>query len=336
MQAVPDRSLQGNSEPAEHLDAAQALYLLIDPLAGEPAWIADAVAADEQDASALQRQRAKAWQREVFGIALDDAVNLGPSMHPYLVALEGVQDPWLSATAELGVAEFNECQEPRAVGQGSAAHRIGGWLQSGHDPAALALTLGALLRLNAAARSPYKYLRLADRRVLALVHAVVGEPALSAALGGIERWVYLDCLGRYAKVKGSGKEPQALQINAEQWQLLALGHRVHPTIAQWLMHRRQQQAGQTEPPPRVEDVLRRALDAVQSAAHGARRWPHRFAAEPDHIAWAVLVMLHPQFDQRTDVAALLQHDRSSSEPAAPLHAISPSIALLLRTPATTP
>lgn len=148
--AAPSELLAALTSSLSQQLADGPAYLLIDPLLGDVAPPIDARA-----------------RHSVPG----DALRLPAGQLPYLVELKSTQDPLLAQSIGWAVEEHL-----KACFNGSGAYRIGGWLQP-HAPngaSALAHRLGALLVAHGEPQKG-RYLRLADRRVLALLHQ--GHPA---------------------------------------------------------------------------------------------------------------------------------------------------------------
>ncbi|MEJ7807255.1 MAG: hypothetical protein WKG03_15185, partial [Telluria sp.] len=70
------------------IDQPLAIYLLVDPMLGEP--LPGTPPAEGAD---FELVRAAAWHRDVATIALHASVGLAPWLHPYLVSIRGLDDP---------------------------------------------------------------------------------------------------------------------------------------------------------------------------------------------------------------------------------------------------
>lgn len=136
------------------LDPVTPVFVLIDPMVGEPLLLdlADGYWGDPQT------QREAAWQRQVERIALSPRVPLALHQHPYLVQLQGIDDPLLELTLDLAHAEQSDAMKDGLDGEGTAAHRIGGWLQSSMHPDQLAKQMAEMFRVSTEAHTKATYL----------------------------------------------------------------------------------------------------------------------------------------------------------------------------------
>lgn len=302
------------------LDSAVPVYVLVDPIVGEP--LPGEVSAATLDAVTAQREAN--WQRSVIPVTLDEGVPLPPLQHPYLVALRGADDPLLETTLELAQRERAAAQSDGLDGTGAAVHRIGGWLQCAHQPAVLSARLGALMRVNTRARTAARYLRLADRRVLALLTHVAGIARTAAQLGPIARWTYLDAQGRVESLERTSETPDTLPLDAPEWQLMEQGDLVHRSMAQWIGELERNRAGDI-PNGSAQSLFARVWPAVSHANNAAQRWPHRFQDLTDRSVWAALHLLEPKLGDGRLVCDLLDPPGSESTPAEPLRNLQAEI-----------
>jgi hypothetical protein len=106
---------------------------------------------------------------------------------PYLVRLDGAEDPLLPRSVEWAMQEHLT-----ACARGAGVYRIGGWLQchnadeEAHDGPVLARQLNRIIRRKG---SPA---RLWDRRVLHLLRTAGTGIDWAGAVHGIRGWHYLD------------------------------------------------------------------------------------------------------------------------------------------------
>lgn len=222
-----------------------ALYLLIDPLLGDP--VLPAPLEEGLPDQAINSARADAWQRPTFTLRLPPGLPIDTALAPYLVELSHVNDPWLDASVQWAIQETVQTwstEETSAI-----PHRVGGWLQSAAGGSALAEHLTQLLRLRTQQPTQARYLRLADRRVLGLATHVLGEPAMAASLPLVQHWHWLDAHAAWVSLKGQGPTAhagdQALQAPArplpvfdvQQWKIMSQGPSIHLQIAQSIAHR---------------------------------------------------------------------------------------------------
>jgi len=157
------------SDLSASMDVALPIFVLVDPMLGEPLY---RVAEVGEGTTAT---REAGWQRNITPVQLDPSVSLPPHQHPYLVALSGPDDPLLAETMELAQEERLEAQKNGLDGDGGGAHRIGGWIQSSLHADQLAERLSSMFRVNTTAFTKARYMRQVDRRVLSLLRHVVGD-----------------------------------------------------------------------------------------------------------------------------------------------------------------
>lgn len=272
-------------------------YLLVDPMLGDPAP-GGAEGATTTPAQ-LQAERERAWQRPVHTISLHDTIALSAERHPYLVSMDGPDDPWLDHTWEIAKREQADWQSGGLAGTGLAAHRIGGWLQSSLPPSQVALSLSHLMRLRTQAKTNARYLRLADRRVLQWLRLTLGDARLSGAMAGISAWLYLDPLARLSMIRSAEAPAISLHFHAAEWQTFLEGDRLHRIVAAWLGE--MSQAGQAAHHD-LSAIYQAAQSASRRATSAAQRWPEHFPSERDAITWAALTWVHPEHLALSDTA----------------------------------
>jgi hypothetical protein len=285
---LPTADLRGR------FDAALPVWLLIDPMLGEPCGI-EVDAGDSAAAASTARERV--WQRAVTVIELPSVIALPMRMHPYLVALQGAADPWIEESLDIAEQEHAAARAGGLAGHGRAAHRVGGWLQSASSSQALATSLCAAASLRTAARTSARYLRIADRRTLDWLVCIAGAQRMARAVPTVTTWTWLDACASVASIGGADSAvDEALYLSAEHWLRFELAHLVHPTFARWQGEKRK--LGYD-----VEGTASEALQlcerAVQQARTAARAMPGMFTQDDDLIAWAALALLHPGFDTDT-------------------------------------
>ncbi len=290
------------------MDRLTPLFVLIDPMVGEPL---PGLGAPEPGAD-MNLLRKQLWQREIVEIALPTVIALPPHLHPYLVQLHGPDDPLLSLTLDLANDERAAAQAGGLDGEGRAAHRIGGWLQSSMRPEELAAIVATMCRLDTDAYTKATYLRLGDRRVLDLLCHVVDDSRVASQFGRLQSWDYLDPAGRLRRLRSPCEQAAPLRLSAGEWQRLERGALLHRTVAQWLGEIAQ-----------TDGVLPEALyaaaeSAVNHAASAARVWPHRFKTAGDEVAWAVLSLLNPTLPHSHAVLRLLADSGSEDDPPEPM------------------
>jgi hypothetical protein len=318
---LPIRTSDDVSNPALSADAAIVrdsfdplvpIFVLVDPMLGDPLPCDDS----QQDTNQQSRREAL-WQRKVESIALHPRTPLSLHQHPYLVSLHGRDDPLLEITLKLAHAERAEALAGGLDGDGGGAHRIGGWLQSCLSSAQLAAVLSAMFRVNTTAPTKATYLRLADRRVLALLREVAGDVRVAGQFGRLQRWIYLDVHGRLSMLQSDNEEAPPLCLNENEWSCMEQGEALNRTLAQWLSEAMlaDDQTVLRQPPHVLYTAARHALTAALSAS---RTWPHRFSRLTDHATWASLHLLHPELSSSQAVRNLMQRPGTSEEPPEPV------------------
>ncbi|MCY1231450.1 hypothetical protein D3C86_1131770 [compost metagenome] len=249
--------------------ASRPIYLLIDPLLG--------------DVQGLDDERPKhPIDGEPFGVP--------PHLSPYLIELEDRHDPLLDVSLTMAVREHLV-----ACTAGSGAFRIGAWLQThGSRGEILAKQLGRLFRARAAPGAK-RYLRLADRRVLALLHRMPdarSHPPMMAidwreTLKGIAEWVYLDMNFDLQSLQGDPGDPRprALKLHASHWTLPQQAEAINRTLMAW------QQLSYPLPD-----------DAAIQAAHKVANALHRGIADSqDQAAYAVEALCYRAFENWSEL-----------------------------------
>ncbi|MCW7537003.1 DUF4123 domain-containing protein [Aquabacterium sp. A7-Y] len=308
-------------------DPMTPIFVLIDPLLGEPL----PSAGEHNTTTDWQREREKLWSRPIAAVELARHVKLAPGLHPYLVELQGPDDPWLATTLELAQAERDQVLSGGLDGEGAAAHRIGAWLQSALQIDRLAAQLSPLMRVNTEAPTRATYLRLADRRVMALLRHVVGDAKVAAQFGRLHSWAYLDLQGRLIVLRSAGEETQSLRLSSSEWAVMNEGEAIARTLAQWLGEvARRAQGGAQEPAAEVArlsaaELYGSARQALAQAEAAARRWPHRFNRLQDRTVWAALSLLYPERLQTAAIVDLMQQTGSAEDPPEPVRYLHTAI-----------
>lgn len=300
--------------------------MLIDPLLGEPLPVEQG---DMGDAAALAQARERTWLRPIHIVKLASGIDLPLHQHPYLVELQGPNDPTLTESLEIAAEELSQSQSGGLASSGSAPHRIGGWLQSSLSATELTKALSAMMRVSTQAFTTARYQRLADRRAMDWLRQVAGDERVAAQLGCIQSWSYLDPCGRLAQLRSSGEVATPLRLTQTEWAAFMKGALLHPTVARWLGERAG--SSDTTSTPDTRDCYRRASAALERAEAAARRWPPRFPRPSDRVAWAALVLLHPDIEQCAEVVAALTLPIAAGDPPEPietLDALSPMLSAM--------
>jgi hypothetical protein len=287
------------------VDPVTPLFVLIDPMVGEPMPGIGSPA----PGSDPTEHRAGSWQREVVPVVLSKSIALPAHQHPYLIQLRGTEDPLLELTFELAAGEQEAAQAGGLDGNGRAAHRIGGWLQSSMRGSELGELISRMCRVNTEAATTATYLRLADRRVLDLLRHVVGDERVAGQLGRVQRWSYLNASGDLCQLRSPSEHSELVCISEAEWRRMERGEMLHRIIAHYLGEPVLREAAIVPPTYlAAETALVRSKDA-------ARRWPHRFDGDIDSAVWAALTLWRPSMSDVAAVKKLLDHPGSTEEPA---------------------
>lgn len=291
------------------LDGETPVYLLIDPLGGEPLDIERHL----EDGSDVQAARSIGWDRPVTPVILHTSVPLPAYQHPYLVTLSSKDDELLAITLGLAEAEQNAATGDGLSGTGAAHHRIAGWLQSPFRADQLAARLSELMRLRLHAPTDLTYLRLADRRTLGLLRHVLGAGRLETYLPAIERWCYLDVTGDLVRLAPGAARYASLVLTRKQWDTMTLAEAINRTVAKWIGER-----GRCSANVAVSDLYARTIQAILDARPLAGRFPHRFVSAADLSTWCALTLDIPSLPVLPEVLALLAQQGSEDDPAEPV------------------
>lgn len=243
--------------PRQLMAGGMGLYLLVDPMLGDPVLCEPA----DQGLTleALNALRATAWDRPTHALSLPAALALDAAQAPYLVELQGANDPWFATSVHWAVEEA--VQSWLAEPDQATPHRVGGWLQSAAFGPELADALTGCLRLSTQAHTTARYLRLADRRVLSLAVHVLGESSVARRLPPVQHWHWLDAHAAWRSVsarpghtpeddhatppKTPSRQPLATFTSA-QWSQMTQGEAVHTHMTRLI---RQRLTHHETPPP---------------------------------------------------------------------------------------
>lgn len=295
------------------LDVGLPIFVLVDPLAGEPVPLVDVDATSSPDQLAMAR--AHGWGRSTFCVHLDDrAIPIGAVRKPYLVELSGVNDPWLQKTLRMAADERGASHGGEAGNPGRTTHRIGGWLQGHRTPPELAQELAIAMLLRVTTRVPARYLRLADRRVLDWVRHIVGDERVRAALPAGLQWHYLASSGDLATVGGRDAGPASpLTFAPDEWKRLQAGPAHHATAARWYGTHYEGVREHKDSPPVADVSWARIEKAVIDAERAASRHPARIRGVNDISAWAALALRHPEDAIESTIQSLNELTGSSED-----------------------
>lgn len=316
------RELQGLFDPA------YPIFVLIDPMLGEP--LPGIIIVENADGA--HRSREAGWQRYITPIVLSRRVSMSPHLHPYLVQLIGSDDPLLAISLRLAHVERAQSQADGLDGEGGSAHRIGGWLHTSMHPDALALRIASMCDARAAGATNASYLRLVDRRTLGLLSQMPGADWLGNQFGRLRSWTFLDPTGQLATLQSSSEEPTGNRLTGENWRILKRAEVVNRALAQWL--------GELERNNRVPQLstpeqYARFQVADSQAQIAANQWPHRFTGMHDLTTWAALSVLFPNLAASTAVRELMEDRGTPDQPAELMRYFHKQIGTVTRNAATT-
>lgn len=263
-------------------------YLLVDPMLGEP--FPELSFTESANAQTLLNSRTQCWQRATHLVPLNRKIDLHLHQHPYLVAMNGPEDPLLEFSYEQAMQEWSEATSGGLAGSGRAIHRIGGWIQSSQTPQELCDQLARLLCVNTRAPTTARYLRLADRRALDCLLTTVGDARLSAAMGRIASWLYLDGLGNLIRIQNNDTPHSTLALGVDEWQRFINGSKLHPVVAMWVGEMNLQKRAIESDSTTIYVQAQRGIERAQQAAS---KRPELFRTTKDIEHWAVLEMLSP-------------------------------------------
>jgi hypothetical protein len=233
----------------------------------------------------------------------NDGTQVPAAQWPYLIELKGAQDPLLARSIEWAAHE-HLC----ACINGSGAYRIGGWLQphAENGGPALARQLGALLVASDIARTG-RYLRLADRRVLALLNpsqlwAEASAIDWAQQLTGIAHWIYLDTNFKLRLLNGRPglAASKSLRLNVAHWRLVADAEAVNRSLMAWQGFRH----------PLPDDAMAQVLVALERARLRGLREPE------DLAAYVVEALRFPAFEQFPELQGRIDRALLTQQPLA--------------------
>jgi hypothetical protein len=280
------------------LDPLLPVFLLIDPMVGEPITMQGD--APPIDMAGVMAARHATWQRDIVKVQLPSTIDLAEHLHPYLVMLQSMDDIWLQASLEIALGETGASQANGLSGAGIALHRMGGWLQTSESIDVLSEQISVLAKLNSRTPTNERYLRVADRRTLDLLRWAVGDSQLCNCLTQLNRWVYVDALANISVLKKEINQEliaNKLQIkfDVQQWGIFTQASALHTTMARWFGQLKIE--NKALPQTQLSEIYQRVVKALKYAKTTSLQWPHYFKNEVDQYAWAVIALLSPELAQ---------------------------------------
>ncbi|WP_284337752.1 hypothetical protein [Comamonas sp. NoAH] len=297
-----------------NLRAGEAIFLLIDPIMGEP--IVSHGMDMQGDFSDIQVQRESSWGRPIHAIKLDENIMLPAALQPYLVELNNKEDHWLEASLKLAQEESCTASllDSSALTYVGGKHCIGGWLQSAHWPEKVTMALASVMTLHAqqsSAGAKKHYLRLADRRVFSWVGHTLGEQRLQAALYPITRWLYLNVTAQVNSVAVHGQRTDltALYFAADEWKRMESASAHHAVLTCWLHSFVKRSADMFDPWQQHQSrCMEKVSMALEQAKHNAQQWPQALQAEKDLVVYASLSLLYSEHALQQSLRLLMSDD----------------------------
>jgi hypothetical protein len=257
-----------------------AIYILIDPILGEPLGV-------ELEIQSLQRSREAFWQSTIHQITLDKATKLPIQLHPYLIEINDVEHPLLESLFELAI---DECIANLGGGlndDSGCAHHIGGWIQSKKTPEELCTHMSDLFKLRISQLHPrLTYLRLADPRVMSLTHYLLGHD-LNKCLQGVLLWSYLTPLGAL-KVIQPNEYVGPLELPLSIWKVVRDGEILNRALKCWLESNPDLLNMYDE-----NEIYHQLVEGIHEAHQASFIWKKLLASEADKARWAVTKLCHP-------------------------------------------
>lgn len=287
------------------------IFILIDPMVTE---VFPEIGQLQTDAT-LDVIRRKVWERETTRINLPASIYLPIHQHPYLVHVTDKSDCLLALSLKIANDERLAAQADGLDGEGQAAHRIGGWLQSASDPTVIAECIGEMCRVNTSAYTRATYFRIVDRRVLSLMGHVVGEERMTAQFGPVRSWVFLDPIGHLLKWTGGGGEAKPLRQSVQEWKRMRRGELLHRSMAKWmgaLAHEGNFSVGS------VSSIFCAFEESIAALPIAKKKWPNLFTNPHDESVWVAISMLHPSLTHNQKAHKIVEDFHSSENPPEPL------------------
>lgn len=286
-------------------DCDQPIYLLIDPIVGD--LLPQLAFSDTDDAEVVRAAREEVFGHRVFPVVLAPEIHLSPSRHPYLVEIPRAEDPWMKVSLEIAL-EQNESQWATGMdGTGWGITKIGGWLQTAFSGEILAATLAGWMRLKTEVRTPARYLRLADSRVLTLLSFVLGYETLVASMAGLRRWSAIDAYGQLYSLHNpdADSESSALslpRLDAKQWQIMQNGPVIHGAIAKAWGERRKSCASASAAYVNIPYASALAwIERFPEQSHFPGIPSISYASLEDRCTAIALALLYPEWEKQIEV-----------------------------------
>jgi hypothetical protein len=275
--------------------------LLVDPVLREPLPAAADVGSDPVQA------RQAAWDRDVHALPLAGYA-LPPAQQPYLVALNGIDDPWLAQSLHLAASELAVLQAGGLALDGRGTLAIGGWLQASCGVAQVGQALAALMALAVRHPGGSRHLRLADPRTRDWLDVVLGRDAWARSLGPLRRWTWLDSCGQLTQAEAwpDAGPATALAFSADQWQQFSLAPLVHPTMALW-----QATLGAERAIANTTKALECVSGEVLRAQTTSKAYPGHLRNADDLITHSLLTLLYPRLHEQSAYLRWLSTDPKS-------------------------
>lgn len=174
------------------------LYAVVDPYFGEPPAL-DIEIQQAQSFEALAALRKTGWQGHEVTVASGSNPVINPRQLPYLVALDGANDPLLAKLLEAAASEYTE-----AIENDKGVLRIGALIETAIEPDRLMVRLQRMWCVKLG--SQHRYLRIADPRVFEMLQVLFDEKELQYWLGPIACWHFQGRGSLWQKFDGAASE----------------------------------------------------------------------------------------------------------------------------------
>jgi len=293
--------------------AGLSTYALVDPYFGEYPDSGLDVSASTSF-SGLARSRSDAWEGRFVQVAESTEPLIDPRRLPYLVYLEGAEDPLLARMID---AAFQEHQAV-LTGQFAGIYRVGTLIETSLPPKLLMQRLERMWECTPGIGTVH-YVRVADRRVVEALAELVGQESFSRWLGPIARWHILardfswktfrgavdettfpeeDCYARHRRLESQALVDTELVLSRESRRCFVGGlQAVSRALTIWQQHGHVPEAG----------MLARAWQGVKAAAK------HGLESPADQAVFAYCWVRHADCAAHPSVAEALRRYRAGEQ-----------------------
>ncbi|MCX7207421.1 MAG: DUF4123 domain-containing protein [Proteobacteria bacterium] len=271
-----------------------ALYLLIDPMLGEPRPLDGGPDAEPpENTPTLQDSRTAAWDGRCITMLTFSEPPLPYAQLPYLVQLQGKEDPLFAESIQIAL-ENNLALLDRGFG----GLPVCAWLQSHAGSEELAAWLARMMQQRIKGQTGKRYLRAGDPRTLPLLLALLGEERISLWLGPVSNWYFLSIDGRVTHLQSTGGSQATLTLKPHEAETILDAEAINRTLAQWYA---------TRSAPYAQMFLNARLWVKTAREFG---WPQI----DDQLAFALYADRYPQFWQHPSMSAIFKNAKETQTP----------------------